>query len=171
MCFQHLSSRPPSAVGLLSAFSCATCCDVFPLFLPALPLPVCRMAVIGLKVPAGSDSQNVIEFQKNPRNASCPLPIFQGRVYARALFFRSFQVSTFNPIPGPFFLLLLRTSFGNTHMLKESMSKKRLVTLNKTQSQIRKWAARNGEKWKRLWGLLKPVDFSKQKPSEQCLLF
>lgn len=77
------------------------CYDVVFSSSSSLSLPpscfACRMAVICLKVPAAADSENVIKFQKNSRNASCPLPIFQGPVYARTLFL---QVSTFNP-PSP----------------------------------------------------------------------
>lgn len=123
-CFEHL----PSSVGLFSlcsrqlvAFSplfISSCCCVRSLFPPG------SVAVICPKVPAASDSQNVIKFQKNSRNASCPLPIFQGPVYARMLFL---QVSTFNPPPrsvdaplSSFSLPLPPTSSQQIHMDKEA---------------------------------------------------
>lgn len=95
---------------------------------------------------------------KNSRNASCPLPIFQGPVYARMLFL---HVSTFNnPQYTHMFLLFICNTLSllNTKAGVGSGCIQHRSIICK-MGGVRKW-----KKWKRLWDLLKPVDFCKQKP-------
>lgn len=93
-CYLLLFSFTPTSFSSLfiSLLFCCFSLSLSPPFSPACLSHGCHL----LKVPAASDPRNVIKFQKNARNASCPLPIFQGPVYARMLFL---QVSTFKPPP------------------------------------------------------------------------